>query len=251
MAHGLEGIDWTAPWLRPWRLQGELVAGRVAQRQSLCDALNAQSSAEVPVRFVSADALPAGWGYERFIAERCLCPTREGPHDFFNGLAWLHFPRTKARLNALHGAQIEASGDQGVRGSARDALTLFDENAALLCAPDALWQALVRKDWGQVFGVLRPLWAQSELTLFGHALLEKLMSPRKAMTAHVYRVYPQRAGLLGLDAWLATHLDGDTLAQKPFAHLPVLGVPGWWAANESVDYYDDSAVFRKPRPQLK
>ncbi len=247
MAHGLERIDWTAPWLRPWRLHGELVALRVAQGQSVCDALNAESRAEVPVRFVPADALPAGWGYERFIAERCLCPTREGPHDFFNGLAWLHFPRTKARLNALHGVQIAPPAAQGVRGSARDALTLFDENAALLRAPDALWQALVRKDWVQVFGVLRPLWEQSELTLFGHALVEKLMDPRKAMTAHVYRVHPACPGMPSLDAWLATNLDANSLAKKPFAHLPVLGVPGWWAANECADFYADPDVFRKPR----
>jgi len=56
-----------------------------------------------------------------------------------------------------------------------------------LQAPDALWEALVAKDWWRLFGTLRPLWQQAQLLLFGHALLEKLVSPRKPITAHVYR----------------------------------------------------------------
>jgi hypothetical protein len=32
----------------------------------------------------------------------------------------------------------------------------------------------------------------------------------------------------------------------------VLGVPGWWAANEAPAFYDDPFVFRKPggRPAI-
>jgi len=29
--------------------------------------------------------------------------------------------------------------------------------------------------------------------------------------------------------------------------LPVLGIPGWWPANEAPSFYDDPAVFR-PAP---
>lgn len=112
-------------------------------------------------------------------------PTRDGLHDFFNGLCWMHFPQTKRRLNQLQAAQIALTGIQPVRGPARDALTVFDENAAFLQAPDALWEALVAKDWYALFVTLRPLWGQAHLVLFGHALLEKLVSPRKAITAHV------------------------------------------------------------------
>src|SRR2546427_12488678 len=42
-------------------------------------------------------------------------------------------------------------------------------------------------------------------------------------------------------------LGADTLACKPFAPLPVLGVPGWWRENENFSFYDDSLVFRAPR----
>lgn len=200
----------------------------------------------MPVRFVSEQALPHGQAYEAFIATQGQCPTREGVHDFFNGLAWLHFPRTKAHLNALHMAQITQSSSTQ-RGPIRDALTLFDENAALLAAPDDLWQALWHKDWDALFGGLRPLWAQAQLTMFGHALLEKLLQPRKAITAHVYRVPETLRGVAELDDWLSAHVRAEDLANKPFAHLPVLGVPDWWPANTEPGFYADTSVFRAPR----
>ena len=202
---------------------------------------------QAPVRFVSQQALPAGEAYEAFIFRTRQVPTREGLHDFFNGLCWLHFPHTKTRLNALQAEQIARSGVHSVRGPARDGITVFDENAAFLQAPDALWDALVAKDWTRLFITLRPLWAQAQLVLFGHALLEKLVAPRKGITAHVYRVHPGAPGLAALDAWMVQDLSADKLAAKPFAHLPVLGVPGWWVANAEQDFYDDASVFRAPR----
>ncbi|MEI7515780.1 MAG: DUF3025 domain-containing protein [Betaproteobacteria bacterium] len=254
MAPGLDAIDWAAPWLAPWQAQGQAVAAQVRTGQSCASALNSinQGGApNAPVRFVPQQALPAGEAYEAFIFRSRQVPTREGLHDFFNGLCWLHFPHTKARLNALQADQIAQSGVQSVRGPARDGITVFDENAAFLQAPDALWQALVAKDWTRLFVTLRPLWAQALLVLFGHALLEKLVQPRKGMTAHVYRAHPGAPGLAAMDAWMAQDLSADKLAAKPFAHLPVLGVPGWWAANGDPGFYDDTSVFRAPRPLLE
>lgn len=46
---------------------------------------------------------------------------------------------------------------------------------------------------------------------------------------------------------MAADLSADKLATKPFAHLPVLGVPGWWAGNENPGFYADASVFRAPR----
>ena len=250
MAPALNAIDWTAPWLAPWQAQGQAVAAQVLAGQSCASALNAtnQGGAPIaPVHFVPQQALPAGEAYEAFIYRSRQVPTREGLHDFFNGLCWLHFPHTKTRLNALQAEQIARSGVQSVRGPARDGITVFDENAAFLHAPDALWQALVEKDWTRLFLTLRPLWAQAQLVLFGHALLEKLVQPRKSMTAHVYRAHPGAPGLAALDAWMAQDLSADKLAAKPFAHLPVLGVPGWWAGNAQPAFYDDPSVFRAPR----
>ncbi len=49
------------------------------------------------------------------------------------------------------------------------------------------------------------------------------------------------------DNWGAQVLSADWLATKPFAHLPVLGVPGWWPANANPIFYNDPEVFRPPR----
>ncbi|GCL48434.1 hypothetical protein NIES3787_41530 [Microcystis aeruginosa NIES-3787] len=128
---------------------------------------------------------------------------------------------------------------------------MFDGNAAFLSAPDALWDALVAKDWRSLFVTQRALWQDAQLVLFGHALLEKLVYPRKPITAHVYRAQVAINSIANdfaeLDAWMAQDICAQKLAAKPFAHLPVLGVPGWWAANEEPDFYADKTVFREPK----
>ena len=250
-------VDWAAPWLEPLCSVGvataQLTKGGMDCAAALnwgalnCAALGATCFPRVPVHFVPQSALPIGEAYEAFIFRTRQVPTRDGLHDFFNGLCWLHFPATKNRLNQLQAAQIAASGIQPVRGPARDALTIFDENAAFFQGPDALWDALAAKDWHALFVTHRPLWGQAQLVLFGHAWLEKLVSPRKPITAHVYRAHAPSPRLTDLDAWMAADLSADKLATKPFAHLPVLGVPGWWPENNDPDFYADTSVFRPPR----
>lgn len=241
-------IDWGAPWLAPYAPLGEPVARAVLAGHLTAAALNvAPGPQPAPVRFVPQSDLPTGTAYEKYIFETGRVPTRDGLHDFFNGLVWHHFPLTKLRLNALQATQIARTGIQPERGPARDGLTVFDENAALLQAPDALWDALVAKDWQRLFVDLRPLWVQTNLVLFGHALLEKLVSPRKPITAHVYRAQTAIFSIASLDAWVAADLNAEKLAAKPFAHLPVLGVPRWWPANEAPGFYDDTSVFRLPK----
>lgn len=226
---------------------------RVAAGAPVYEALNqalkgqADPAGAHAVRFVPQDAMPEGAAYERFIFEQRQCPTREGLHDFFNGLCWLHFPQAKRRLNELQAVQIAAHGVGAVRGPVRDAITVFDENGALLDAPAPLWEALVARQWQRLFVELRPLWAQARLLIFGHALLEKLVAPRKDMTAHVWHAGAPLGSREAADAWLAAALSADRLASKPFVPLPVLGVPGWWAANEAPAFYDDARVFRTPR----
>lgn len=245
MAPGVADIDWGAPWLSPWRAVGEPIAQAIAGGRAACDALNAAASA--PVRFVPHTELPVDVPYEKFIFDSKQCPTREGLHDFLNAICWLSLPQTKLRLNALQAAEIAATGVQGVRGAVRDAITLFDENAALLDAPPPLWEALLAKDWPRLFIALRPLWAQARLVVFGHAALEKLVSPRKQLVVHVYRSQFAMESMASLDAQVAATLTAQRLAAKPFSPLPVLGVPGWWPANADAAFYDDATVFRPAR----
>ena len=42
-------------------------------------------------------------------------------------------------------------------------------------------------------------------------------------------------------------VSAEVLRQKPFTPLPVLGVPGWWPANEATGFYADAQVFRPLR----
>ena len=244
---GTTGIDWTQPWLMG-------LAGLTGLTDSLPDhaatadvATRLNAGHHAPVRFVPQAALPPGQAYEQFIFDTATVPTRDNLHDFFNGLCWMRFPQTKTRLNQLQAEQLAALGVQSLRGAVRDALTVFDENAAFLQAPPPLWDALLARDWQRLFITQRPLWAQARLTLFGHALLEKLVSPRKPITAHVY-IAPAAMNLIfradQLDAAVAASLSADMLKSKPFAPLPVLGVPGWWPENENFSFYDDSKVFR-------
>lgn len=246
-------IHWPAPWLAPYAALGQQAVHAILAGASVAQALNqlvARGAAPNPgVRFVPQADLPPGMAYEQFILEHAQVPTRDNLHDFFNGLIWLHWPRAKRRMNQLHGAAVQAQGIQARRGPLRDALTLLDENSALLLAPPALHAALQARQWTRAFVELRPLWQQARVHLFGHALLEKLVVPRKAITAHVYQPPPglDTAADLNPDAALAAALQAEHLARKPFFPLPVLGVPGWCAENANFYFYDDSVVFRPAR----
>lgn len=241
----LQQIDWQAPWLHDLHASGASAHQRVLGGASVAQALSAQPG--TPIRFVPQADLPAGTAYESFIFDTGRVPTRDNLHDFFNGLIWQHYPQTKRRLNQLHRQAIAAQGVGSVRGALRDALTLLDESGALLQAPEPLWQALLARDWQRLFVGLRPLWAQARLQVFGHAVLEKLVYPRKAVTAHVYRALPAMESGVNVDTWLAAVLSPEHLATKPFTPLPLLGVPGWWPENENLCFYDDTQVFRPLR----
>jgi hypothetical protein len=97
----------------------------------------------------------------------------------------------------------------------------------------------------------------AQVWLFGHALMEKLVAPRKAITAHTRVVYAD-AGYFALapvaqrewiDRHLAAMLANEELATAGFTPLPVLGVPGWWPGQEEA-FYADASVFRPKRQPL-
>ena len=241
---GVPDIDWDAPWLADWRAVGEPIARQVAADLPQHDALNAAGRA--PLRFVPQADLPEGQAYEDFIFAKGQVPTREGLHDFFNALCWMHFPLTKQRLNHLQAREIARAGVGQVRGPVRDAATVFDENAVLIQTSDAVWAALSEHRWIDAFVALRSEWAHTRLWTFGHAALEKAVQPYKSITVHLWRV-PQSVAQADLDAWLAQDLTPDKLARKPFSPMPLLGVPGWWLANEDPAFYADASVFRPRR----
>lgn len=247
-------IDWQQPWFKPWAVYGEPVLQAWQQQTASHPTLDLSSafnqchlSAQSTCRFsfVPQSHLPVGVAYETHVFQQRQIPTRNNAHDFFNGLCWLRFGQTKAHLNQLQANAIASQGVSDQRGALRDALTLFDENAALLCAPPMLWQALQQKQWHELFITHRDLWLQSKLILFGHALLEKWLLPYKGITAHVLNLpAPAFQQDDEIDAWLCQTLSSEWIKTKPFVPLPLAGVPGWWEGNDSPAFIEDKKVFR-------
>ena len=258
------GIDWGRPWfdtVRPAALRMDLNAASViADFNRAAQSLALRNHRGLPLQFVPQAELPEGSAYEEFIGAEGKVPTRDNLHDFFNGLIWLTFPRIKQQLNALQAAQIARDGVGKSRGPARDAATIFDENAALLVLRDnaegtALENALRNHRWNEAFVERAAMFGEdAQVWLFGHALMEKLVAPYKAITAHTRIMRAPDswfdAGEAQRRAWIdemvAATLAEEGLTNAAFTPLPVLGIPGWWPQQDK-EFYDDATVFRPKR----
>jgi hypothetical protein len=257
-------IDWTRPWLIPLAPFARPILEASDWRKALNDAAASISNHRgLPIRFVPQADLPSGVPYEAFISDTGHVPTRDNLHDFFNALIWLTFPRIKVQLNALQAAEIARTNVAGPvatstrprRGSVRDAATIFDENAALVLTHDrVLIDALRSHDWHHVFVTRKDILPHDcEVRLFGHALMEKLVSPYKAITAHAWIVEVDKSFFIMDPAqkrhWIDERISGQLtpgLSTSAFTPLPVLGLPGW-SEGQDENFYDDAAVFRPKR----
>jgi hypothetical protein len=264
----LAEIDWSRPWLDSVRPAFERLrlggGGFIEAFNANAAAIGATNHRGQPIRFVPQEELPEGTAYEEFIGATGCVPTRDNLHDFFNGLVWQTFPLIKRQLNALQAAQIEDAGVGKSRGPARDAATIFDENAALLVVCDdedgrALVDALRSHRWHEALFERRGLFGRrAQPWLFGHALMEKLVAPRKAITAHTRVVFVDEPYFsLSPDEqrqWLDLHVSTELATQgfctSGFTPLPVLGVPGWWPEQDE-SFYADASVFRPRRTPSK
>lgn len=125
------------------------------------------------------------------------------------------------------------------RGPARDAATIYDENSALLVVRDdaegaALVDALRNHRWREALVERAAMFGRdAEVWLFGHALMEKLVAPYKAITAHT-RVVLAAGDYWALDelgrrAWLdrneAERLASEGLAKGSFHTVAGAGHP--------------------------
>ncbi|WP_367109251.1 DUF3025 domain-containing protein [uncultured Psychrobacter sp.] len=219
--------------------------------------------------FVSQSALPEGKAYEYFIAATGNIPTRDNLHDLFNGSIWLTFPKTKALLNYYHMLKIAKQDIGDGRGRVRDTITVFDENGAILVTSNPnIGKALIDFDWQESLVAPRENWddpkspsadASAAVYIFGHALLEQLVTPRKPLCAHSVVInvsqdffalsLPKRIAFL--DDKLANYMDRllsqDNITPRHLSPLPILGVPHFWAENANTDFYEDAFVFRSGR----
>lgn len=186
--------------------------------------------------------------YEMYLYESGQVHTRPGNrHDLFNALCWLAFPRTKARINAMHAAAIPHEGKR--RGRLRDLLTIFDEGGALVACADAQLNALLREcRWRELFWEHRErVRSAMRFVVLGHAVLEQAVDPWPGITCKALFADPARE-LDGQAAdWLA-RVPHDASPQL-LAPLPVFGYPGWLAGSAHSGFYDDRRYFRPLRQE--
>ena len=245
---GLATIDWSAPWLEPFAGVGRTVSADSDWRRSLNERAAAAGVCNFKgqrLLFCEPDVAD-GEPYEAGIARTGCVPTRANLHDFFNALIFLHLPKAKARLNHLQSAAILRDGVGAVRGSVRDAATLIDENGVLVVTERAdVVKSLRAHDWARLFNDSRAAWrTEVRVIVFGHALLQKLVQPYKAVTAHALHVALPPSSLINeIDHGMAATLN-EQLSSADLMPLPVLGIPGWWKHNENPDFYSDRVVFR-------
>jgi hypothetical protein len=248
---GLSDIDWTHPAFAAISALGcevTMATDAIRAINARFDRERRSNAAGHPLQLVAATDAPRGTAYESHIAATGRIPTRDNRHDLLNALIWLAFPRAKARLNALQAAVIARDGIKSERGALRDAATLLDENGVVVVTSDAqLVTALRQHRWREAFLALRGAWTNVRVWVFGHALMGRLASPYKSITGHaVHLALPAIATLDDVDCALQELLDAR-FAPSAFFSLPVLGIPGWAAASEHQDYYEDTSVFRPAR----
>lgn len=199
--------------------------------------------------------------YEAYIYATKQIPTRaENYHDFFGGLIWCLFPKSKARINQLHINDIQQAG-LSPRTPLRNKLTLLDECGVLIAyskAQAGMIEALRQHHWQHVFWQQRTLWWQQlQPVVFGHAIYEMATKPFLGLTAKCWFIEVPAAYFQWslpdqyhfLDAQLCQQLaQTDVLFDtQQLTPLPLLGVPGWYDDNQQAEFYSNTDYFRPKR----
>jgi hypothetical protein len=200
---------------------------------SFSEEKNLRTESGQPVRFVPPSASDPY--YEVHLFETGRVQTRpDSRHDLFNALCWLAFPKTKARINAMHAAEIPREG--GRRGRLRDMLTIFDEGGAIVAGAPGV-EALVRSARWQELFVQRH--RDFRIVVLGHAVLEQAIEPRPSITCKVVFADPGA----DLDAQAAQAIT-RLATPKELPPLPVFGYPGWLPESRDPAFYGDTRYFR-------
>jgi hypothetical protein len=217
-------------------------------RERSLDALNAlaeqagiRTASGKPVRFVAPS--PADPYYEVHVNETgCVSTRPHNWHDFFNALAWLAFPRTKALINVLHAAEIPREG--GRRGRLRDLLTIFDEGGAIVACADPELEAMIRGfRWRELFWDNRERVRTSlRFIVLGHAVMDMAREPWPGITCKTIFIPAAANPDASAAQWLEAHAAGGT--PKLLAPLPIFGYPGWLPENDRAGFYADERYFR-------
>ena len=222
--------------VRPWI---EKLGGFSLERLNLLSEIsNTRTESGKPVRFVPPSSSDPY--YEVQVFETGHVQTRpDNRHDLFNALAWLAFPRTKARINAMHAAEIprERETNGGKRGRLRDLLTIFDEGGAIVACGGEVADLVRRARWSELFLERH---RDLRIVVVGHAVLEQALAPHPGITCKVIFADPSR----DLDAQAANWLATEGRTPRDLPPLPVFGYPGWFEGSGRAGFYSDERYFR-------
>ena len=194
-----------------------------------------------PVRFVPPSSSDPY--YEVHVFETGRVQTRpDNLHDRFNALAWLAFPKLKARNNAMHAAEIprEQASNGGKRGRLRDMLTVFDEGGAIVSCGSDIARLVREAQWRELF-IDRH--REFSIAVVGHAVLEQALAPHPGITCKVVFADPSR----DLDAQAAGWLAAEGTTPHDLPPLPVFGYPGWFEGSGEPGFYANERYFRPVR----
>jgi len=204
--------------------------------------------------------------YEEIIFQDKKIPTRANWHDFFNGLIWLQFPRTKHYFTKVHNSEIHSHGLKR-RTPVRDRITHFDECGLLLLSNHSdLENEIAAHNWQHVFVEKKAAWHRTIVpVIIGHALWEMLLNPFIGLTAKVKVLYLPNASDAELahiqaslystsisakiDDLLYQHLNEnqDLYRHKPWLPLPLLGIPRWSHLKQDTAFYANDQYFMPKR----
>lgn len=221
--------------------------------------LNQWANGRTEYRFIDSEQCAAsGLYYEDYIYSTGKIPTREENwHDLFGALIWCLFPQSKQKLNELHQIEIQQHGLQQ-RSRLRNKLTLLDECGVIIAYAEPareLVQQLQTHQWQSVFWQHRALWWHSiRPVIFGHAIYEMATRPFIGLTAKCWFIavpdaffqFSSQEATDFLDTALSKQLDNKALLidNRQLTPLPLLGIPGWFDANQQQDFYADTSYFR-------
>lgn len=223
-------------WLE--RLQGTPSLGLL---NSFSEERNLRTESGKAVRFV--EPKPSNPYYEVHLFETGEVNTRpESKHDLFNALVWLAFPKSKARINAMHAREIPREREEcgGKRGRLRDLLTIFDEGGAIAVCEDDVEDLVRDARWEKLFMEKH---RDLRIVVLGHAVLEQVLDPYPGITCKVIFARPGE----DLDARCADWLATRATSPREMPPLPIMGYPGWYPGNGTPEFCADRRYFRETR----
>ena len=205
---------------------------------SFSDERNLRNESGKPIRFVPPSSSDPY--YEVQLYETGRVQTRpDNKHDLFNALAWLAFPKTKARINAMHAAEIprERKLNGGRRGRLRDMLTIFDEGGAIVACSGEVAELVRQARWSELFLERHQ---DLRIVVVGHAVLEQALVPHPGIACKVIFAFPSR----DLDLQAAEWLANIGMSPRDLPPLPVFGYPGWIEGSGRAEFYANERYFR-------